>query len=99
MSASGCWHPAGLAAGDDGVEYDDELAHDGGDGSLEGFASGDDAFEHRLEMRIVASSGERWHIERLAGLAAPLGDVAAPPARAAVTIVRRKARECGPHGP
>ena len=72
---------AGSTAGDDGIEDDEQLAHDGGDRRLEGSASGDQAIEQGLQMGVVADGDGRGHVEGLAGRCASGGDVASPRGR------------------
>src|SRR5438132_11863538 len=83
-----------FAAGDHGVEDDDELAHAGDERDLRLLPFGDQAKIESLEHRVVpCRSPKTSHIEEIADLAASALDVAFAAPSAAVVIVRRCAQQ------
>src|ERR1700730_19047142 len=83
-----------LAAGDHGVENDDELAHAGDERNLRFLPFGDQAAIESLEHGVVRCRGPKTsHVEEIADLAASARDVAFAAPSAAVVIVRRRAQQ------
>jgi hypothetical protein len=60
---------------DEFVEEDDEFAHDGGDGDLEGFALGDEALKEGFEDGVEANGTKGGHVEDASGAGTSASDV------------------------
>src|SRR6202040_4484847 len=81
-----------LAAGEHGVENDDQLAHAGDQGNLCLFALGDQATIEGVERRVVPGRRSQGrHVEQIADLAASSLDLALALPFTAIIIVRRDA--------
>ena len=59
------WLPETIGC-EQGVDEDDELSHDGGDGDLGWFSGGDEAPIFGLQVRVEPHRNQRGHVEGLA---------------------------------